>query len=350
MPATEENILGSFAKNNQFVFDAANKVRMEKKEGKFYQTHYYNNQPRTAATFDVITGSGRKGQSYLTWQGDRLFQLPITFFSATGQWCNSPGYPPHTVAFNRPITTRCLECHTTFVGVQKSENDRPEKLVKDEIIYGVSCEKCHGPGAKHVAYQQQNPEDKKPQFIVNPANLSRQQVLDLCGLCHGGVLNKTKPSFGFTAGDTLTNYFSTTNAMMNAANIDVHGNQLGLLSLSKCFIGSNMTCGNCHSPHTKERQDLALYSSRCQTCHNNGPVKTCALADSIGPAITKNCIDCHMPKQASHAVAVFLPQSTSPTPAMQRTHYIKIYPEATKKWKPIGTAQNNNLQFKKSAL
>jgi len=52
---------------------------------------------------------------------------------------------------------------------------------------------------------------------------------------------------------------------------------------------------------------------------------------AIGPVITQNCIDCHMPKKSSHAVAVFLQGADVPTPALMRTHYITIYPEETKK-------------------
>jgi hypothetical protein len=66
------------------------------------------------------------------------------------------------------------------------------------------------------------------------------------------------------------------------------------------------------------------------TCHGEGQ-KQCKLTAQIGPSITANCIDCHMPKQLSHAVAVYLQGADAPTPALMRTHYIKIYPDETQK-------------------
>jgi hypothetical protein len=38
-----------------------------------------------------------------------------------------------------------------------------------------------------------------------------------------------------------------------------------------------------------------------------------------------------MPKQLSHAVAVYLQGADAPTPALMRTHYVKIYPSETQK-------------------
>jgi len=155
--------------------------------------------------------------------------------------------------------------------------------------------------------------------------------LDLCALCHGGALTKTKPSFRFQAGDTLSNYFSLQAVAQNADNIDVHGNQLGLLSLSKCFVLGNVTCINCHNVHENENGKIEIFSQRCISCHSEGHTKICKMTSQIGPSITQNCIDCHMPRQLSHAVAVYLQGADSPTPALMRTHYIKIYPNETQK-------------------
>ena len=139
-------------------------------------------------------------------KGNQLFQLPITYFTAANEWSNSPGYPDKVV-FNRPVTSRCLECHSTYVNTISPPKKEPEEFDHYQILYGVDCEKCHGPGAKHVEYQTQNPKEIKAKYIINPAMLSRQQNLDLCALCHGGRLQKTNPSFEFIAGDKLSNYF-----------------------------------------------------------------------------------------------------------------------------------------------
>lgn len=349
--ATEKNILGSFANDsNVFAFDPFTNVTMEKRDSGFYQIEYRNGAEVRKERFDITIGSGRKGQSYLHWVGNRLVQLPITYFSPANQWSNSPGYPPYAVAFNRPITSRCLECHSTYFEKISDSTRRLEEFDRNKIVYAVDCEKCHGPGARHVEFQTKNPTVKEAKFIINPGKLSRERLLDLCALCHGGALTKTKPSFEFQAGDTLTNYFSLQNAALNADNIDVHGNQLGLLSLSKCFTVGKVTCINCHNVHENEKEQIKIFSQRCMNCHSEGHGKKCAMTKQIGSVITENCIDCHMPKQLSHAVAVYLQGADAPTPALMRTHYIKIYPDETQKILNLLKQKNHsvNRSFKKS--
>jgi len=330
---TDRSISGSFEEGkNIYSFDMLQKIHMEKRDSGFYQVHYSNGHLVQSAKFDIVVGSGRKGQSYLYWIGDRLSQMPITYFTPASQWSNSPGYPPSDIVFYRPITSRCLECHSTyFHKTSVNEKNGEDEFDRNQILFGVECEKCHGPAAMHVDFQTKNPTVKEAKFIVNPGKLPRERILDLCALCHGGRLTKTKPSFTFQAGDTLSNYFSSSSSNMSAGSIDVHGNQLGLLSFSKCFTMSNLTCMNCHNVHENENGKTEVFSQRCQSCHSEGHIKTCKMTATIGPAITKNCIDCHMPKQPSHAVAVYLEESFTPTPALMRTHYIKVYPEETRK-------------------
>lgn len=331
-PATEKNILGSFERGkNVFAFDLLSIVTMEKRDSGLYQVGYKNGNEIKKGRFDIVIGSGRKGQSYLSWLNNRLVQMPITYFSPAGQWSNSPGYPPDKISFNRPITSRCLECHSTYFKKTSDAAAKLEEFDHNKIIFGVDCEKCHGPAALHVEFHSGNPGIKEAKFIVNPGKLPRERLLDLCALCHGGPLSKTKPSFSFQAGDTLTSYFTRNNAPPDVANIDVHGNQLGLLSMSKCFTMSNLTCTNCHNTHENENGKIELFSQRCMKCHSEGHEKVCKMTATIGPAITQNCIDCHMPKQPSHAVSVYLEGSFTPTPALLRTHYIKTYPEETTK-------------------
>ena len=331
-PATEKNILGSFENDkNAFVFDPLTNVTMEKRDSGFYQVEYSNGAEVKKERFDIVFGSGRKGQSYLSWVKNKLAQLPITYFSPAGQWSNSPGYPPHKVVFNRPITSRCLECHSTYFETTSDPSRPLESFDHNKIVYAVDCERCHGPAAMHVEFQSKNAGVKEANLIVNPGKLSRERLLDLCALCHGGPMTKTKPSFSFQAGDTLSNYFSHNAAVTDPGGIDVHGNQLGLLSLSKCYTIGKITCINCHNVHENENGKIKIFSQRCITCHSHGHEKICKMTSQLGPSITQNCIDCHMPKQMSHAVSVYLEGGDVPTSALMRTHYIKVYPEETQK-------------------
>jgi hypothetical protein len=113
-PSTEKNILGSFEPgNNVFAFDPFTDVKMEKRDSGFYQVEYNNGNKIREGRFDSRIGSGRKGQSYLSWMNNRLVQLPITYFSPEN---NGP-----IVRVIRRI--RCFlqthyfkmpECHSTY--------------------------------------------------------------------------------------------------------------------------------------------------------------------------------------------------------------------------------------------
>jgi len=329
-PALEKYIKGPFTPgNNSYKFEDNLEVRMEKRKDSFFQVVYVDGVEKRSERFDVVVGSSVKGQTYLHWNRSELVQLPITWFEPARQWSNSPGYASKLL-FNRPISSRCLECHTTYVYKLTEEPVRPELYHDEQIVYGIDCEKCHGPAAKHVEFHRGNNSDSA-RFIINPAHLTRQQNLDLCALCHGGRLTKTKPSFSFTAGESLKDYFTIDTAGRSANDIDVHGNQFGLMAASQCFQNSNMTCTSCHSPHEKEKGNLELFSRRCMNCHGSGHEKVCKLTATAGAVISKNCIDCHMPKQPSGSIAVLLEGKSMPTPVMMRTHFVKAYPDATKK-------------------
>ncbi|HVU59210.1 MAG TPA: multiheme c-type cytochrome [Puia sp.] len=328
--ASLKNIKGSFEfGENRFVFSDYTYVAMEKRKNGLYQVEYNDGAEKKARRFDITVGSGTKGQTYLYWWKDTLFQLPISWFTDAGKWSNSPGY--YRVAFGRPITSRCLECHSTYVRVTSPPNARVDEY-DHNIVFGVDCEKCHGPGLQHVRFQGEHPEEKTGKFIINPATFTRQQQLDLCMLCHGGRLEKTSPSFTFQSGDTLANYFALDTAQQNAADIDVHGNQYGLLAASKCFRMSQMTCNTCHNTHINEAGKPALFSQRCITCHQEHSSNFCKLSTLSTARLKQNCIDCHMPQQPSQAIMMQLEGETAPTSAYMRTHFIKVYPDETKKF------------------
>lgn len=329
--ADKKYILGSFAKgSNTFAYDKHNVVAMEQEDSSLYQVAYVNGIRKAAHRFDITIGSGAMGQTFLNWKNNLLYQLPITYFTAANQWSNSPGYP-NKIIYDRPITSRCLECHSTYAKTFPTPDVAPEEFDRNQIIYGVDCEKCHGPAAEHVAFQTKNPTAKKAQFIVNPARLTRQQNLDLCASCHGGRLQKTTASFQFTVGDTLAHYFALDTSVPTPDKIDVHGNQYGLLRASKCFrMSDTMTCNSCHNTHENERGNKALFSQRCMSCHTVEHKNFCSVSQTKGLDIKANCIDCHMPLKSSKAIAVFLPGATAPLAAQIRSHLITIYPDETK--------------------
>lgn len=336
-PGTANFVKGHFEKGrNTFFYNPYLVLSMEKRDSGFYQVVTYQGDEKMAMRYDLVIGSGIMGQSFLRWHGDRLYQLPITYFTAADQWSISPGFPTDKVMTDRPVTSRCLECHTTFAGGIPDTAMEPVKFDRNKILYGVGCEKCHGPATKHVTYHSSHTGDSIAKYIVNPTSLSRQHQLEACAVCHGGKMQKTKPSFQFTAGKNLADYFITdtlSDAAVETGNVDVHGNQYGLLRKSKCFrMSITMTCNTCHDTHQDERGKTELFSQRCTSCHNTKTSEFKTPAHTQVMAVEKNCIDCHMPSQASRSIAVFLEGSEKLVASTLRTHFIAIYPEEIKKF------------------
>lgn len=335
-PATENFITGSFhADSNSYYYSPDILVRMQKRDSGLFQVIYYKGEEKMAIRKDMVIGSGVMGQSFLNWRHNRLYQMPITYFTAAAQWSNSPGFPAGKVMTDRPITARCLECHITYAEGRGTDSMEPVNFNKEKIIYGVSCEKCHGPAAKHVEYQTTHPELKTASFIVNPKKLSVQQQLDVCAVCHGGKMHKTRPSFEFIPGKNLADYFvidSVNDLSLAGGEVEVHGNQYGLLKKSKCFkASSTMTCSTCHNTHENERGQDALYSSRCMSCHKAGSATLSSATHVQVSSIETKCTSCHMPATESRAIAVYLQGEARPRAALVHSHFIGIYPDITKK-------------------
>ena len=331
-PATDDIVKGSFANDsNDYQFTGLSSVQMERRNDSLFQVEYVMGKEKQKGKIEIVVGSGKKGQSFLSWKNNSLVQLPVTYFTPESTWTSSPGFHPRKIAFNRVVTSRCLECHATFFQTISPKDKHPEEFDKKNIIYGIDCEKCHGSGQEHVNFHSNNPDIKQAKYIVNTGNLPRQLKLDLCALCHLGGLNKTTPSFSYNAGDNLEDFFVHSNIPLQTGGIDVHGNQLGMLSQSKCFITSDMTCQSCHSVHEKEQGRTLVFSQRCMACHKEGKSKLCGLTKTLGNVINNNCIDCHMPLQPSQSIAVYREGADMPTPVKMRTHYIAVYEEESKK-------------------
>jgi len=338
-PATAVSIKGSFkGDKSKFVLNEHMEVWMENKAGRFYQTAFLNGKPFESEAFGIVIGSGRKGQTYLYWAGNRLFQLPVSYFVPLDSWCNSPGYPHNFAYFGKQVHGQCMECHGTYAKTAELEG---LSTVVDitSILYGIDCERCHGPAAQHVAWQTAHPTERTARYIINTRQLPRQRRLDACALCHSGFRDQQMPPFSFRAGDTLDN-FSTANYDTTAtATLDVHGNQYGLLTASKCFrMSDQLDCSSCHNPHVNEHGKMEVYSQRCITCHNgNGGSggsrgHTCSFPPVKTMGLTSNCIDCHMPALPSNAITLQLSGEAGSYTTLVRTHRVAIYPDAAKEY------------------
>jgi hypothetical protein len=327
--ATPNNVNGTFSGDEATLWTRNRDLWFEmsqRPEGLFQTANTWagGDLKERRERFDLVIGSGKIGQSYLYWRGDRLYQLPVSHYSANDAWVNSPGFRDGEAFFERPIIPRCLECHSTYF----QSNDHKKNIHgRTEAILGVTCERCHGPGAAHARLQHEaNGAPAATDTIVHPGLLTRQQQLDLCGQCHSDTGPPQQTPFAFRPGDTLQAHYAE-KAAAETESGGVHAaNQVGRLAASACFRSSpSMSCITCHDPHNSERGDTALFSQRCLECHT---VDICDMSPRLGQTIAANCIDCHMPRRRDvHTQVQSADDLQSP---LMPDHHIGIYPEATR--------------------
>lgn len=326
--ASSDNIHGSFEHEKNVIELDEVTVEMVKEGDKFFQMTKDKSGELLIPpqAFDVVIGSGVKGQSYLTWKGENLFQLQASYFPPTGTWINSPGYPPQPI--QRPVRDGCLKCHVTFA-TNRDFSGQGNRYDKEKMIYGISCEKCHNPSAKHVIAHRNDPDLLAPQSMLSFDSLSRQQRLDACAQCHSGpragIIKGN--SFSYLTGEKLDDYSRNFYTGKQDSELDVHGNQYGLLTSSTCFQQSpSMDCVSCHDPHAKQRGNRAHFNQVCISCHQSQNM-TCAAEPAVMAKMDNSCIACHMPTSPSQTMSFQLTGDSVETPAYVRTHLIDIYPE-----------------------
>ncbi|HEY4207941.1 MAG TPA: cytochrome c3 family protein [Puia sp.] len=312
-------------------------VKVEENGYLLFQSYFVNGVKDRSGQFDIAFGSGEKAQTYASWREDQLYELPLTYFAHTHVWANSPGFPEGHANYGRIITSRCFECHASYVSrevVQSGSLSVTENLDRNSIIFGIDCERCHGPGLAHVRYQSAHSGQESEQgagktgkYVTRISALTRQQQLDICAACHSGNDQSTQKSlFTFAPGDTLSHYYYPDFGADNGEP-DVHGKQLQLLRTSMCFKGSSMTCTTCHDAHRPEENKMAVFVSKCMDCHQGNAHAESMLKDNeqkkrdfnlAGPT----CIDCHMPLQTSKII--HSDKGGTEIPYLLRTHKIAV--------------------------
>jgi hypothetical protein len=333
------SILGKFndGKNTMETFNPQVRFRMDARGDAFFETAITgkpSQKKNRTERIDLVIGSGRKGQTYLYWRGDQLFELPVSYWTASDRWTNSPGYVDGSADFERPVTPRCLECHaTSFTSLPAATGYHFDK---SNFVLRISCERCHGPAGEHIRMHAANTANSNAEATTSatsvsphssaplpPTGIDRARQIDVCAQCHGGVGESVTPPFSFRPGEPLSNSL-TLEPFNPRARVDVHGNQVALLEKSRCFQSSpSMTCSTCHNLHAPER-DAASYSDRCLTCHKP---ESCPTFTKTPHRQSTNCIDCHMPNQTSKSLVLDIEDEQ--VGARVRSHWIRVYPEST---------------------
>ncbi len=314
--------------------------------GQFTQTAIKMNragEKRSVAPIGLLYGNGVGDQIYFTWNEDRLFELPIAWLFPLNCWAEKPFDTRGSGNYLKTTTPRCLECHNTWIEhVAGSEN----QYRRDNMILGVTCEKCHGPGREHVAYHRENPDAKPARSVVHPGRLSRDRQMDVCGQCHSNAPKRRGPAFSYRPGEPLESFFRTA---LNRHQEDDHvADQVKYLRQSKCFqMSDTMTCVTCHNPHRPSESAVAETSvgRSCQKCHQ--PAE-CRERVRLPLGVRDDCVKCHMPQFSRIQVLFHTPEDQYVPQVRPRQHRVGIYPVATQevllKWHRTQAGEQNRQE------
>jgi Cytochrome c554 and c-prime/Cytochrome c3 len=231
-----------------------------------------------------VFGDADMGQTYVLQYKDKFYEGRVSYYPDIKGLDLTMGHapkPPATLveAMGREMqmdeTRACFGCHST--NALNGGN-----LQFDQMLEGVTCEACHGPGEKHVAAMQAGELDQKQ--IFNPKKLSTDDLSNFCGTCHRtweqvAVLGIRGPLNVRFQPYRLTN--------------------------SKCYDSEDprISCLACHDPHEPRKRDAAFFDSKCAACHSTATKITPAAFKETGkhearscPVGKANCVSCHMPK------------------------------------------------------
>lgn len=260
-------------------------------------------------------GSGARGHSYLSLKDGYVFQTPISWYTQKQTWDVSPGFAAGTFA-RRVVTHECLFCHANAVEPRAGTLNRIHN--KDLHGQAIGCERCHGPGERHVADPGRFDAATGIDYtIVNPAKLPPDQREAVCQQCHlegaARVLPWGRGLADFRPGLPLESCWSIFVHGHDGGKDDKAVNHVEQMYLSRCFTQSaapaKLGCISCHDPHRPiaAREKVAFYRDRCLRCHADGPGQADRIACSKPEAQRikngNDCVTCHMPRYATSDIA-----------------------------------------------
>lgn len=260
-----------------------------------------------------VIGSGNHVRSYVSRNAaGELFQLPVSWYRGKG-FAMSPGYDHKDhPRFERVIERGCMFCQNAYpeIPVGADLPHRSHRYPKT-LPHGIGCQRCHGPGARHVAKaaDEEATDEEIRRTITNPSKLDVQQQEDLCFSCHlqpESVRSKMMPrvfdrgAFSFKPGDDLAAFIK----FLDHGSVDERGERYEInhhayrLRQSTCYVQSpgKLTCTTCHDPHrtVPAAQRATHYRKVCFQCHGPTDCKTTDVAHRSNPK-SSDCVRCHMP-------------------------------------------------------
>ena len=292
---------------------------MSVRDGKYYQRRWqigFDGKEINSEEMpvDFVIGSGNHARTYLD-RGPRgtLIQLPLGWYSENGgYWAMNPGYDTPHPPSHRPVAYECMFCHNAYPAIPAGhEEPGSEPVYAGEIPQGIDCQRCHGPGAKHIQTVRRGTAKAAEirASIVNPGRLNKDKQMEVCMQCHLLTASTRLPSqigrfdrspFSYVAGQPRADFVVSFDHAPGKGfddKFEIAGGAYRLRQ-SQCFLKSKgeLTCETCHNPHDIPRGPAvtAYYARICRQCHA-GTVDRLTAAGSH-PS-NPDCVSCHMPKR-----------------------------------------------------
>lgn len=261
-------------------------------------------------------GSGQRGRSYLVQRDDQLHMSPLTWYSTAAKWDLSPGYAERNQHFERRVVEGCAQCHAGRL--DWSDSGLPDRVETPAFLEAaIGCERCHGPGGRHIAWRREHPtpgpDESRQDPIVNPADLAPERRESICNQCHllgvERVLRQGRRDRDFRPGDDLSAIwviFSRSAAGLGRDTSMEAVNQVQQMRASRCFQASDgaLGCTSCHDPHRQPSaaERTEFFRTRCLNCHTASTPCSLPLDERLSQSAEDSCIDCHMPRQQTNDV------------------------------------------------
>jgi tetratricopeptide (TPR) repeat protein len=234
-------------------------------------------------------------------------------------------YPNDKIDFHDPLHwTRlqqnwnfmCAECHST--DLQRNYNPATKTYATTYSEINVSCETCHGPGSRHVAWAERKPgwqsidvqtkgllvlldERRGVTWSIDPQTGSAvrstprktTREIETCALCHarrGPIWATIKP--GAPIGDSHRVSLIEDPLYYPDGQIRDEVYEYGSFLQSKMFA-KGVTCSDCHDPHSLKLR--AEGNAVCEQCHAPEKFATAAHHHHKEGSAGAQCVACHMP-------------------------------------------------------
>lgn len=307
---------------------------------------------------DWVLGSGHHSRTYLFRNAaGELYQLPLAWYTEPmpeepGRWGMAPGF--HEAdhgGVTRRVRRECMFCHNGYPEVAAgSDFGRAPQTFPAELPQGTGCQRCHGPGAEHVALALDagfDPETVRA-AIVNPVRLPPERRDDVCNQCHlqpsvvlPGIRRFDRADYSFRPGEALDGY-------LVHVDVDEAGRGRGdrfeinhhpyRLYQSPCWqqSGRKLSCLTCHDPHRKvaPARRVEHFRAACLSCHREeqcgrdhlGAEAAASPAEAgEASAVPADCVSCHMPKRRPQDVV----------DVVMTDHRIGIHPDRAEPLAPL---------------